>query len=136
MQAPFNAPRDPRRGKTPTMDGFVTDYRERIRGGDRPAADLRGVLADHGVLPAGADARLVELAKGFACFDHWFCEVPSQTFTNRSFFHAASASGLVVNLPFEAFPLKNDAETISSASRPRASVRVYIDSEMLVSFRA
>ena len=32
---------------------------------------------------------LSTIARGFATFDHWFCEVPSQTFTNRSFFHAA-----------------------------------------------
>ena len=32
------------------------------------------------------------LARGFATFDHWFCDVPSQTFTNRSFFHAGTAS--------------------------------------------
>jgi phospholipase C len=37
------------------------------------------------------------LARGFATFDHWFCEVPSQTFPNRSFFHAATSSGYVVN---------------------------------------
>jgi phospholipase C len=53
------------------------------------------------------------LARGFACFDHWYCEVPSQTFANRSFFHAASSSGFVDNLlPADSFPLHNDAETI------------------------
>jgi phospholipase C len=30
------------------------------------------------------------LARGFATFDHWFSEVPSCTFPNRSFFHAAT----------------------------------------------
>ena len=34
------------------------------------------------------------LARGFATFDHWFCEVPSQTFTNRSFFHAGDGVGV------------------------------------------
>jgi phospholipase C len=53
------------------------------------------------------------LARGFATFDHWFCEVPSQTFTNRSFFHAGTASGFVTNLfPSDAFPVRNTAETI------------------------
>ncbi len=28
------------------------------------------------------------LAKGFDVFDHWFCEVPSQTLMNRSFWTA------------------------------------------------
>ena len=45
------------------------------------------------------------LARGFATFDHWFCEVPSQTFANRSFFHAATASGYVVNMrPVDSLP--------------------------------
>src|SRR6266496_5589412 len=43
---------------------------------------------------------------------NWHCEVPSQTFTNRSFYHAATSSGFVVNVPYENFPLNNDAETI------------------------
>ena len=48
---------------------------------------------------------LSALARGFATFDHWFCEVPSQTFTNRSFFHAGTASGFVVNTsPAGSFP--------------------------------
>ena len=64
---------------------------------------------------------LSALARGFATFDHWFCEVPSQTFTNRSFFHAASSSGFVVNVPVRDFPLHNDAETLFDrldAARP------------------
>ena len=55
---------------------------------------------------------LSTLARGFATFDHWFCEVPSQTFTNRSFFHAATASGFVVNAPYANFPVHNTAETL------------------------
>ena len=31
------------------------------------------------------------LAREFGVFDHWFCEVPSQTFMNRSFWTAATA---------------------------------------------
>jgi phospholipase C len=56
---------------------------------------------------------LSTLARGFATFDHWFCEVPSQTFTNRSFFNAGTASGYVVNMsPLDSFPVHNTAETI------------------------
>ena len=33
------------------------------------------------------------LARDFGVFDHWFCEVPSQTFLNRSFWTAATSSG-------------------------------------------
>jgi len=55
---------------------------------------------------------LSTLARGFAVFDHWFAEVPSQTFTNRSFFHAATSSGLLVNVPYGTFPSQNTAETL------------------------
>ena len=71
------------------------------------------------------------IARGFATFDHWFCEVPSQTFTNRSFYHAASASGLVVNPPYDSFPKNNDAETIfERLDAAGLSWRVYVDPGM------
>ena len=38
------------------------------------------------------------IARGFATFDHWFCDVPTCTFPNRSFFHAGESSGYVVNM--------------------------------------
>ena len=46
---------------------------------------------------------MASLARGFATFDHWFSEVPSCTFPNRSFFHAATSSGYVVNSSLESF---------------------------------
>jgi phospholipase C len=52
------------------------------------------------------------LARGFGVFDHWFCEVPSQTFTNRSFWTAATSSGLVLNSPVANWLQRNTAETI------------------------
>ena len=41
------------------------------------------------------------IAREFGVFDHWFCEVPSQTFMNRSFWTAATSSGFGVNFPVE-----------------------------------
>jgi phospholipase C len=69
------------------------------------------------------------LARGFATFDRWFCEVPSQTFTNRSFFHAATASGYVINFPpDDAFPVHNTAETLFERLEARGLTwRVYCD---------
>jgi phospholipase C len=52
------------------------------------------------------------IARDFGVFDHWFCEVPSQTFMNRSFWTAASSSGFVVNSPMKKWFTGNDAETI------------------------
>lgn len=36
-------------------------------------------------------------AKEFAVFDHWFCSVPSQTWCNRAFWHAATSGGELIN---------------------------------------
>jgi phospholipase C len=52
------------------------------------------------------------IARDFGVFDHWFSEVPSQTFMNRSFWTAATSSGIVVNSPVKKWFTKNDAETI------------------------
>ena len=79
----------------------------------RPSADGRGVRADHDRLHARADARAVGGRAGFATFDHWFCDVPTCTYPNRSFFHAGSSSGFVVNMsPPGSFPRKNNVETL------------------------
>ncbi len=41
------------------------------------------------------------LAKGFAVFDHWHCDVPSQTYTNRAFWHSGTSFGFVNNSPMK-----------------------------------
>src|SRR5580700_11565389 len=111
MIAPFNAPADPR--QRPSMDGFVADYISAVAAetGTEPSYD------DYAQIMTGYTPQQLPvtstLARGFATFDHWFCDVPSQTFTNRSFFHAATASGYVINFPpADAFPVHNTAETI------------------------
>jgi phospholipase C len=102
MQPPFNAPDDP--GRAPTMDGFVLDYVNTFRSelGRLPGYDEYAQIMSC-YTPEQVPV-ISTIAKGFATFDHWFCEVPSQTFTNRSFYHAASASGLVVNPPLRQLP--------------------------------
>ena len=69
------------------------------------------------------------IARGFATFDHWFCDVPSCTFPNRSFFHAGTSSGYVVNLsPPESFIAHNNAETLFDRLEAHGLTwRVYCD---------
>ena len=108
--APYNAP-DP--AATPTMDGFVADYISMFTSekGRQPTYEEYAQIMT-GYAPEQMPV-LSTLARGFGTFDHWFCEVPSQTFTNRSFFHAATASGFVINAPpASAFPVHNTAETL------------------------
>ena len=132
MQPPFNAPEDPARA--PTMDGFVLDYVNTFRSemGRLPEYDEYAQIMS--VYTPDQVPVLSTIAKGFATFDHWFCEVPSQTFTNRSFYHAASASGLLVNVPYDSFPKNNDAETIfERLDAAGLSWRVYVDPGMPMS---
>jgi phospholipase C len=109
MVPPYNAPSE---GQIPTMDGFVSDYISflTVELGRQPTYDeyrqiMTGYSADQ--VPV-----LSTLARSFAVFDHWFSEVPSQTMANRSFWTAATSSGLVVNRPMTNFMRHNRAETL------------------------
>jgi phospholipase C len=125
--APYNAPANP--GQRPTMDGFVTDYISALMAETgRPPVFEEYAQIMTGYTPLQVPVTSA-LARGFATFDHWFCEVPSQTFPNRSFFHAATSSGFVVNMsPADSFPLHNTAETVFERLEARGlSWRVYCD---------
>ena len=133
MSAPYNAPAP---GQQPTMDGFVADYISAFTAemGRQPKYDEYAQIMT-GYTPEQMPV-LSALARGFATFDHWFCEVPSQTFTNRSFFHAASSSGYVINTsPPESFPVRNTAETIFERLEAAGQAwRVYCDPPSGISF--
>lgn len=95
MTAPFNAPAP---GTDPDMSGFVTDYWNhvtRLRRGRTPSIDeVRHIMG--GFSPEQLPV-LSTLAREFAVFDTWFAAVPSQTYCNRSFFHASTSHGFVTN---------------------------------------
>jgi phospholipase C len=133
MVAPFNAPPA---GQTPSMDGFVADYISTFTSemGRQPTYDEYAQIMT-GYTPQQMPV-LSTLARNFAVFDHWFCEVPSQTFTNRSFFHAATASGFVINFPpATAFPVHNTAETIFERLEAKGLTwRVYCDAPSPASY--
>ena len=125
MTPPFNAPPA---SVEPTMSGFVTDYISAFTAemGRQPTyEEYSQIMA--GYTPEQMPV-LSTLARGFAVFDHWFADVPSQTFTNRSFFHAATSSGLLVNAPYATFPTQNTAETLFDRLDAKGlSWRVYCD---------
>ncbi|HYK67156.1 MAG TPA: alkaline phosphatase family protein [Streptosporangiaceae bacterium] len=133
MTAPYNAPADPL--LPPPMNGFVADYISAFAAevGSQPRPDEYAQIMT-GYTPAQMPV-VAALARGFAAFDHWFCEVPSQTFANRSFLHAASSSGYVVNMsPAGSFPVHNSAETIfERLDRAGLSWKVYCDPPSQVS---
>ena len=109
VSAPWNAPED---GAVPTMDGFVTDYISTFTAevGRQPTYEEYAQIMT-GYTPEQVPV-LSGIAKGFGIFDHWFCEVPSQTFMNRSFWTAATSSGFVINSPVSNFVQHNTAETL------------------------
>ena len=109
ITAPYNAPAP---GQTPTMDGYVTDYISAFTAeeGRQPTYEQYSQIMT-GFTPEQIPV-LNGLARGFGVFDHWFCEVPSQTLPNRSFWTAATSSGFSVNAPATKFIMQNNAETI------------------------
>jgi phospholipase C len=109
ISAPWNAPEP---GQTPTMDGFVTDYISIFTAemGRQPSYQEYSQIMT-GYTPDQVPV-LNGLARAFGVFDHWFCEVPSQTLMNRSFWTAATSSGLTLNNPALKWLTSNDAETI------------------------
>jgi phospholipase C len=131
MAEPFNAPAE---GQRPTMDGFVADYISAFTAevGRQPSYEEYAQIMT-GYTPEQVPV-ISTVARGFATFDHWHCDVPSQTFTNRSFYRAGTASGLLVNAPYANFPLQNDAETIFERLEAAGlSWRVYVDPGMRIS---
>lgn len=136
MRAPYNAPRDPGR---PTMDGFVRDYRAKLRethhGREPEPAKVRQIMGGFapGMLPV-----LSTLAREFAVFDHWYCGVPSQTFCNRSFFHASTSHGFVTNRENGGYRKWLDAPAsptiFNRLEEAGLSWRIYFDEMQLVSF--
>ncbi len=120
---------EPREGQSPTMDGFVADYISmlmvelgRQATYDEYAQIMTGYTPEQMPVLSG-------LARGFATFDHWFCDVPTCTYPNRSFFHAGASSGFVVNsTPPGSFPSHNDAETLfNRLDAAGLSWKVYCD---------
>jgi phospholipase C len=132
VSAPWNAPGP---GATPTMDGFVADYISTFTAemGRQPSYDEYAHIMT-GFTPEQLPV-LNGIARDFGVFDHWFSEVPSQTFMNRSFWTAATSSGLVVNSPMGKWLTKNTAPTLFDRLEQHGKTwKVYVMEPMSVSF--
>jgi phospholipase C len=136
MRAPFNAPATAR---TPDMSGFVIDYANNYHaatGQHLPPDQLAQIMGSYtpAMLPV-----LSTLAREFAIYDHWHAAVPSQTFANRSFFHASTSSGFVINKGAQGFgkwvdPSLNNAPTIFNRLESAGlSWAIYFDESQLLS---
>ncbi len=114
--APYNLP-DPLPEKAP-MNGFVADYISVLQGLEKQGC-LTSVFNFLGLNPRNFKLNdryddfksimecyepdqvpvMSKLATEFAVFDHWHCDVPSQTYTNRAFWHSGTSYGYVNNSP-------------------------------------
>jgi phospholipase C len=137
MQPPYNAPKP---GAKPTMDGFVLDYVNNHRAAGGPELtpdDIARIMGGYTpqMLPVFST-----LARGFAVYDHWHAAVPSQTYANRSFFHASTSHGFVVNKGAQGFgkwldPALNTGPTVFDRLNDAGlEWAVYFDESQLVSF--
>jgi phospholipase C len=132
IAAPWNVPPA---GATPTMDGFVADYISTFTAelGRQPTYEEYAQIMT-GYTPEQLPV-LNGLAREFGVFDHWFSEVPSQTFMNRSFWTAATSSGIVVNSPVRKWFSRNDAETIFERLEQHGKTwKIYVMEPMPLSF--
>jgi phospholipase C len=83
---------------TPAMQGFVKNYFTVLSGLKKwcgSPADQSKVIMQ--CFAPSSIPVLSALATQFAVFDQWFCAVPSQTWCNRAFWHAATSWGWVNN---------------------------------------
>ena len=132
VTAPWNAPAPHTK---PTMDGFVTDYISAFI----PQMDRQPTFEEYsqimtGYLPEDIPV-LAGLARDFGVFDHWYSEVPSQTFMNRSFWTAATSSNITINHPVSNFINYNTAETIFDRLEAHGKTwKVYVMEPCPVSF--
>jgi phospholipase C len=133
--APWNAPKSA--DAVPNMQGFVTDYISNFT-----ADHLRQpTFKEYSEIMSGFTPEQIPvitgLAKGFSCFDHWYSEVPSQTFPNRSFWVAGTSSGFAVNAPADNFLMNNKAETIfNRLSEKGKTWKIYVGQPDPLSFTA
>jgi phospholipase C len=134
MEAPFNAPAA---GTRPTMDGFIRDYVNNIErgGGKPPKIDVAGQIMG-GFSPEQLPV-LSTLAREFAVYDAWFAGVPSQTYCNRSFFHASTSHGYVTNKQGAGYDKWLDADAVPTIfnrlEEAGISWKIYFDELQLVS---
>ncbi|NOT41475.1 MAG: hypothetical protein HOP13_13375 [Alphaproteobacteria bacterium] len=97
----------------PKMNGFVLDYYNVLKSQSwfmghwwpwwfNRGSQSRKIMK---CFRPSAIPALTAMARDFAVFDHWFCALPSETWPNRAFWHAATSWGFA-DMPFYASPEK------------------------------
>lgn len=94
MDAPYNLP--PGAGE-PTMDGFAVDFHGNFRWEKEREPSAEEMLTIGRCFNPETAPVINTLAREYAVFTRWFCEAPTCTFPNRSFFHAGTSMGKLDN---------------------------------------
>lgn len=134
VSAPFNSPPPE---TVPSNAGFVHDYIVNYRLSKRREPTTEEYSVSMGGFSPDMLPVMSTLAREFAVYDNWFAGVPSQTFCNRSFFHASTSHGYVTNHngdDYEKWISAPPAPTIFNRLEDAGiSWRVYYDATQLVS---
>ncbi len=109
-----------------SMAGFVDDYQAAMRYatyqyGAAPG-DPREIMTSYTRVQTQV---LSTLARAFAVSDRWYASVPSQTFPNRDFMHAATSKGRVSNGPDGSCDARTIFEALDAAAPSAVPWRVY-----------
>jgi phospholipase C len=94
MEAPYNLPPEP---GVPTMDGFAVDFHANFAWEKQRPPSAEEMLTIGRVFTPETAPVINALAREYAVFTRWFCEVPTCTFPNRSFYHCGSSMGKLDN---------------------------------------
>jgi len=133
---PYNLPENKSLPKTAPMNGFVEDYINNFAAirGRMPKYDEYSIIMN--CLEEETVPVLSTLAREYAVCDAWFAPVPSQTLCNRSFMHAATSHGYVLNSPFYHW-MMHETQTIfdqiSDKKDPDLTWKIYYDRLDIVS---
>ena len=144
----------PNTTETPAMQGFVINYQNAIDKAGQPKKGCSRILSTlfRGNTPMDSDPGIIMncftpkslpvingLANAYAVCDYWFSSVPTQTFPNRSFVHAATSAGYVLNFwptgkePWDIGHLFNRSDTIyNRLSQNGIDWRIYYGGPLLL----
>jgi phospholipase C len=94
FEAPYNSPLP---GQQPTMDGAALDFYNVFRWEKERKPTPEEMQTIGGVFTPETAPVINTLAREYAVFTRWFCEVPTCTTPNRNFFLSATNAGRLDN---------------------------------------
>jgi phospholipase C len=107
------------------MDGFAKDYASHIRHRLHAADHVKDVMCsiDPSRIPV-----FTSLAESFLLCDNWFCDAPTQTYANRSYFHAGTSGGQFSNTPYSHWIHSTSRTVFDQLEEKKLSYKIYFDS--------